>query len=248
MMYYGNVFFLFEKKIWELSVKRSERRELAATLPKSGTNLDDMILFNYFFCFVLFSVYSLSFLTCDSNNAFQKREAIRMYKECTGKKEFQFEHCWETLRTNIHHVDNINGISKTNGIVHPQERKASKESKRKTNEDDGAVDAIKGLRSTFEKEIEFKKKNQELREELKRKKTKEKELHQKEQLEKKAQKGEEKLRIMSIDISKLPEIVQKMIESFFHLSSVIIFTLVNKPLAESFVGESRTTRETDSDK
>ncbi|GER44446.1 NAM-like protein-like, partial [Striga asiatica] len=304
LLYYGNEFFLFRKKIWELSVKRTERRlacnninqavtkfssfyEKLDRLPKSGTNLDDM-----------------------------KREAVRMYKECTSKKEFQFEHCWETLRTNpkwcmknmrkrnefsedvdprdkgisplhsipddSHDVDKIDGINKTDDIVRPQGRKASKE---KTNEDGGVVDAIKGLRSTFEKEIEFRKesskkefefkqhianqemevkvaaekrklKDQELREEAQKieDRRKEKEFHQKELLQKKAQKREEQLHIMSIDVSKLPETVQKRIEECqmqilneWETEGLFGENVENKPLAEALARESGNTIETDSD-
>ncbi|GER54198.1 glutathione S-transferase THETA 2 [Striga asiatica] len=267
------------KKINQVVTKFNSFYEKLDRLPKSGTNLDDM-----------------------------KREATRMYKECTGKKEFQFEHCWETLRTNpkceevdptdkgtssvhiipddSHNVDCISEIQKSNGIVRPQGRKASKEIKRKTNEDAGVIDAIKGLRSTFEKEIEFKKENskiefdfkqqianqemevkvaaekrklkdQEFREEAQKKEDQrnEKELHQKEQLEKKAQKREEQFRIMSIDVSKLPETVRKRMEECqmrilnkWETEGLFGENVENKQLEESLAGESRSTREVDSDK
>ncbi|GER33179.1 transposon protein [Striga asiatica] len=279
------------KKINQAVTKFNSFYEKLDRLPKSGTNLDDM-----------------------------KREAIRMYKECTGKKEFQFEHCWETLRTNpkwcmknmtkknefsegdhptdkdtssVHiipddsqDVDCVGEINKTNGIVRPHGRKASKEGKRKTNEDIAVIDAIKGLRSTFEKEIEFKKesskkefefkqhianqeievkvaaekrklKDQELREEAQKKedRRKEKELHEKEKLEKKAQKREEQHRILSIDVSKLPQAVQKRIEECqmrilneWETEGLFGENVENKQLEESLVEESRNTREIDSDK
>ncbi|GER40132.1 MATE efflux family protein, partial [Striga asiatica] len=77
----------------------------------------------------------------------------------------------------------------------------------------------------------------------------------KEQLEKKAQKRQEQLRIMRIDVSKLPETLQKRIEDCqmrmineWETEGLFGENGENKPLTESLAGESRTTRETDSDK
>ncbi|GER40485.1 glutathione S-transferase THETA 3 [Striga asiatica] len=256
------------KKINQAVTKFNSFYEKLDRLSKSGTNLDDM-----------------------------KREAIRMYNECTGKKEFQNEFSEDvdprdkgisplhSIPDDSHDVDKIDGINKTDDIVRPKGRKASKESKKKTNEDGGVVDAIKSLRSTFEKEIEFRKesskkefefkqhianqemkvkvaaekrklKDQELREEAQKieDRQKEKEFHQKELLQKKAQKREEQLRIMSIDVSKLPETVQKRIEECqmrilneWETEGLFGENVENKPLAEALAGESGNTIETDSD-
>ena len=132
----------------------------------------------------------------------------------------------------------------SDGVVRPQGRKATKEKKRRLNDEKGVVDALYNLQSTLEKqikvneeelklkrekdkkefelreqimkkEIELKEKAQKMKEKDQQLKKKNQRLKEKEQnMKEKAQKRQEQDRILNQDVNKLPLALRSTFEIY----------------------------------